>query len=79
MTNNLTKQMNGWPMTAELTDEEILTKYNELKEYYGDALANFEHYPRQFANQVRLYKYYQTCKANNELEKDPSENVVDFT
>lgn len=42
-----------------MTDEEVLKFYEELKEFYGEHLANFEHYPRIFANQVRLYKYYK--------------------
>lgn len=45
-----------------MTDEEVLTLYNELKEWYGDNLANFEHHPRQFAYQVRLYFYYKQRK-----------------
>ena len=42
-----------------MTDEEALAFYNELVEHYGDNLANFEHYPKQFAYQVKLYKYYK--------------------
>lgn len=42
-----------------MTDEEVLAFYNELVEFYGDSLANFEHYPRIFANQVKLYRYYK--------------------
>lgn len=42
-----------------MTDEEALKFYEELKEWYGDKLANFEHYPRQFQAQVTLYKYYK--------------------
>ena len=45
-----------------MTDEEIIVLYNELVEFYGDRLANFEHYPRIFANQVKLYKYYKGQK-----------------
>lgn len=45
-----------------MTDEEIIALYNELVEFYGDRLANFEHYPRIFANQVKLYKYYKGQK-----------------
>mgnify|MGYP007091121657 FL=1 len=46
-----------------MSDEEALKFYEELQEHYGDKLANFEHYPRQFANQVKLYKYYLSCKS----------------
>ena len=42
-----------------MTDKEALDFYNELVEHYGENLANFEHYPRIFAYQVKLYKYYK--------------------
>lgn len=42
-----------------MTDREALDFYNELVEFYGDNLANFEHHPKQFATQVRLYRYYK--------------------
>lgn len=42
-----------------MTDEEVTKFYEELVKFYGDSLANFEHYPRIFANQVRLYRYYK--------------------
>lgn len=42
-----------------MTNEQALKFYEELKEHYGDKLANFEHYPHIFAYQVKLYKY---CK-----------------
>lgn len=42
-----------------MTDEEVMAFYKELEEFYGDSLANFEHYPRIFANQVKLYRYYK--------------------
>ena len=42
-----------------MTDEEVLAFYAELEEWYGDKLANFEHHPRQFAQQVKLYRYYK--------------------
>ena len=41
-----------------MSDEEALKFYQELQEHYGDKLVNFEHHPLQFANQVKLYKYY---------------------
>ena len=46
-------------MVALMSDKEILAFYKELEEFYGDNLANFEHYPRIFANQVKLYRYYK--------------------
>lgn len=42
-----------------MTEEEILKLYDELKEFYGDKLVNFEHYPRVFVNQIKIYKYYK--------------------
>lgn len=42
-----------------MTDKEIEDFYNELKEFYGEKLANFEHYPKQFTSQVKLYRYYK--------------------
>ena len=42
-----------------MTEEEIESFYKELEDWYGDKLASFEHYPKQFANQVKLYKYYK--------------------
>lgn len=42
-----------------MTDEEVNKFYKELKKHYGKKLVNFEHYPRQFAYQVKLYRYYK--------------------
>jgi hypothetical protein len=42
-----------------MTDDEVLKFYNELVEYYGDKLPNFEHYPKQFEMCVKLYRYYK--------------------
>ena len=47
-----------------MTDEEALSFYNELVEHFGDNLANFEHQPKIFAYQVKLYRYYKA--RNNE-------------
>jgi len=43
-----------------VTDEEALSFYNELVEWFGDSLVNFEHHPIQFAMQVKLYRYYKS-------------------
>lgn len=48
-----------------MTEKEIKDFYNELVEFYGDKLANFEHYPKQFAMQVRLYRYYKEKQNEN--------------
>lgn len=45
-----------------MTEKEIKEFYEELVEFYGDKLANFEHYPKQFAYQVKLYRYYKERK-----------------
>ena len=47
-----------------MTDEEILKFYEELVEWFGDSLANFEHEPRRFAHQIKLYRYYKARKQN---------------
>ncbi len=52
-----------------MTNEEVEAFYNELVEHYGDKLANFEHHPKQFANQVKLYRYYK------KREEDESSTV----
>ena len=40
-------------------DKRIAGIYNAMKEYYGDNLANFEHQPRVFAHQYRMFQYYR--------------------
>lgn len=52
-----------------MTDKEVEDFYNELVEFYGERLANHEHYPKQFANQVKLYRYYR------KRDKDESSTV----
>ncbi len=42
-----------------MTNEEILKLYKELEDYYGEDLANFEHHPKIFAHQVKVYRYYK--------------------
>lgn len=41
-----------------MTDDEAQAFYDKLEEYYGDKLVNFEHYPKAFEFQVKMYKYY---------------------
>jgi hypothetical protein len=50
----------------DMTNEEVEAFYNELVEHYGDSLVNFEHYPKQFSTQVKLYKYYKERKENED-------------
>lgn len=45
-----------------MTDDQILEFYDELVAFYSDRLVNFEYYPRTFAKQVQLYKYYKGIK-----------------
>lgn len=45
-----------------MTNEDVLKFYNEMVEHYGDRLVDFEHYPRIFAYQVKLYKYFKGMK-----------------
>lgn len=39
-------------------DKRIAEIYTAMKEYYGNNLANFEHQPRVFAHQYRMFQYY---------------------
>ena len=41
-----------------MSDEEALNFYNEMLEHFGE-LPNFEHHPLQFANCVRMYRYWK--------------------
>lgn len=41
-----------------MTDEEVLAKYEALKEYFGDALPDPEHEPIRFAHYVKVFNYY---------------------
>jgi hypothetical protein len=52
-----------------MTDDEVLKFYEELVDHFGDKLANFEHHPKQFAQQVKLYRYY---KEQNERTRNQS-------
>jgi hypothetical protein len=61
----------------KMTDAEVKKKYKALQKHYGDSLVNFEHHPRQFAHQVRLYKY---IKEMEEAASKPEEQtIIDFT
>lgn len=48
-----------------MTDAEVLKEYNAMQDYFGDRLPNFEHYPRQFAYYVKLYRYYKGKQNEN--------------
>lgn len=52
-----------------MSDEEVIKFYEELVEHYGDRLANFEHHPKQFAAQVKIYRYYKSCLARTNVVK----------
>jgi len=54
-----------------MSEQEILDLYAELEEHYGENLANPEHYPRQFAHQIKLYLYYKG-RLNKESDKETS-------
>lgn len=63
-----------------MTDSEALEYYNKLVEYYGkNKLANPIHYPKMFQNQVKLYRYYNEPKVNEEDEKQKDEQQVHET
>lgn len=61
-----------------MSDEEIEKFYGEMQAHYGDSLANFEHHPRQFAHQVRAYKYFKSCEENS-AKKSGAPEIIDFT
>lgn len=42
-----------------MTHEEAVKFYEKLKEYYNGALVNYECYPKIFAYQVKMFKYYK--------------------
>jgi len=48
-----------------MTDKEVLQLYNEMEEFFG-SLPNFEHEPIQFANRVKLFKYYKEQNARSQ-------------
>lgn len=50
-----------------MTDEEALIIYNEMEKFFG-SLPNFEHEPLQFANCVKLFKYYKQRELNGRSE-----------
>jgi hypothetical protein len=54
-----------------MTDEQVLAFYKELEEWYGENLANFEHHPRQFAQQVKLYRYYKERRGKENSTEIP--------
>jgi hypothetical protein len=47
-----------------MTDDEVLKFYEELETHFGGKLANFEHHPKQFAYQVKIYRYYKERNQN---------------
>jgi hypothetical protein len=52
-----------------MTDQEVEILYNEMEKFFGE-LPNFEHHPIQFANRVKLFKYYK--QRQYEQENRPS-------
>lgn len=55
-----------------MTDDEALKFYDELKAHYGDKLVNFEHYPIQFAAQVKHFRYYKSRMENSDVKTETS-------
>jgi hypothetical protein len=48
--------------------QDVLKDYEELKAHWGDKLVDFEHYPKIFAYQVRIWKYYRDLALQDDLE-----------
>ena len=44
-----------------MTEEEILKFIEEMQEHFG-TIPNPEHHPKQFANLVKIFKYYKSKK-----------------
>lgn len=42
-----------------MTDEEVIAKYEEMRQHYGDLLPHPEHEPVKFAYYVRLFRYHK--------------------
>lgn len=40
-----------------MTNDELMQKYKEMEEMFGDSLPNFEHHPIQFQYYVKLFMY----------------------
>jgi hypothetical protein len=40
-----------------MTDKEALDLYDEIKKMFGEALPDPDHYPKQFAYFVSLYRH----------------------
>jgi hypothetical protein len=55
-----------------MTDDEVLKLYDEMVEHFGDTLANFEHHPKQFQNQIKMYRYYKEQNENSSLQRSTS-------
>ena len=49
-------------MIEQMTDQEALDMYEEMKKVYGNALPHPDHQPILFAYYVKLYKYYHHQK-----------------
>ena len=50
-----------------MSDEEALKLYTEMLEHFGE-LPNFEHHPLQFANCVRMYRYWKEKNERTQTE-----------
>jgi hypothetical protein len=47
-----------------MSDEQIMSTYEKLKQHFGDKLPDPEHSPLQFAYFVKIYKYYHENRQN---------------
>jgi hypothetical protein len=45
-----------------MTDNEVMQRYQQLIDEFGDKLPNPEHCPKEFAYYVKLYTYYEKHK-----------------
>jgi len=47
-----------------MTNEEVIKMYEEMLDWFGE-LPNPDHHPIQFAQCVKLFKYYKQRKDDN--------------
>lgn len=59
-----------------MEDKEIIEMLDEMSKFFGGKLANPKHHPKQFKNQLKIFKYYNNDSTELQVHKD---DVIDFT
>jgi hypothetical protein len=47
--------------------DDVMQKYKEMEEMFGESLPNPEHHPIQFAYYVKLYNYQKLLDNSNQV------------